>query len=77
MFSKFHQRSLELEHIDIGDYSEEEYEGCITELQLVNDWMGDARALKASLLKEIEERGLRRCWTTPSSCCRVVPENGA
>lgn len=61
MFSKFHQRSLELEHIDIGDYSEEEYEGCITELQLVNDWMGDARALKASLLKEIEERGLRRC----------------
>jgi SAM-dependent methyltransferase len=54
MFDSFHQRSSELEHLDKGDYTPEEYEGCITELQLVNRWLGDARALRNSLLQEIE-----------------------
>jgi SAM-dependent methyltransferase len=54
MFDRFHQRSLELEHLDKGDYTPEEYEGCIIELQRVNRWMGDARALRHSLLQEIE-----------------------
>src|SRR6185436_7564455 len=53
MFSKFRQRSLELEHLDKGDYTPEEYEGCIVELQRVNRWLGDARALKLSLLRKI------------------------
>src|SRR6266576_5944980 len=59
MFSQFRQRSLELEHLDKGDYTAEEYEGCIVELQRVNEWLGDAKALRGSLLKEIERRGLR------------------
>jgi ubiquinone/menaquinone biosynthesis C-methylase UbiE len=59
MFDEFRQRSLELEHLDIGDYTAEEYEGCIVELQRVNRWLGDASALRNSLLREIEKLDLR------------------
>ena len=59
MFEKFRQRSYELENIDKGTYTSAEYEGCIVELQLVNEWLGDAKALRGSLLKEIERQGLR------------------
>ena len=59
MFQKFKQRSHRLEYIDTGDYTEEEYEGCIGELQFVNRWMGDAHTLKATLLREIEAQGLK------------------
>ena len=55
---RFRKRSYELEHLDKGDYTPEEYEGCIVELQLVNHWLGDARALRHSLLNEIEAQGL-------------------
>src|SRR5262245_51446420 len=41
MFEKFKQRSSQLEDIDTGNYTAEEYEDCISELQLVNRWMGD------------------------------------
>jgi len=58
MFNQFRQRSLELEHLDKGDYTAEEYEGCIVELQRVNRWLGDARALRDSLLAEIEQLSL-------------------
>lgn len=58
MLDQFRQRSLELEHIDKGDYTAEEYEGCMVELQRVNRWLGDATALRDSLLKEIEETRL-------------------
>ena len=54
MLERFQQRSYELEHLDKGDYTSEEYEGCIVELQRVNRWLGDTRALRNSLLKEIE-----------------------
>ncbi len=54
MFDRFRQRSYELEHLDKGDYTPEEYEGCIVELQRVNQWLGDAKALRSSLLNEIE-----------------------
>jgi len=54
MFNKFRRRSSQLEHLDIGDYTPEEYEGCIVELQRVNRWLGDARALRTTLLREIE-----------------------
>jgi len=60
MFNRFRQRSYQLEHLDKGDYTPEEYEGCITELQRVNEWLGDASALKHSLLAYIERRGLRK-----------------
>jgi ubiquinone/menaquinone biosynthesis C-methylase UbiE len=59
MFNRFRERSLELEHLDKGDYSSEEYEGCIVELQKVNRWLGDAQALKDSLLEEIERLDLQ------------------
>src|SRR6266513_3034764 len=39
MFERFRQRSYELEHLDKGDYTPEEYEGCIVELQRVTaEW---------------------------------------
>ncbi len=59
MLDKFRHRSYELEHLDKGDYSPEEYEGCIVELQRVNEWLGDARALRNTLFKEIEENALQ------------------
>lgn len=59
MFDQFRQRSLELEHLDKGDYTAEEYEGCIVELQRVNRWLGDASALRDSLLTEIEKVNLQ------------------
>jgi ubiquinone/menaquinone biosynthesis C-methylase UbiE len=59
MFSRFGKRSLELEHLDKGDYTPEEYEGCIVELQRVNRWLGDASALKHSLLTAVDELDLR------------------
>ena len=59
MFRKFKQRSHRLEHIDTGNYTAEEYESCIGELQFVNRWMGDAHSLKVTLLREIEAQGLK------------------
>jgi SAM-dependent methyltransferase len=59
-FPAFRHRSYELEHLDKGDYTPEEYEGCIIELQRVNEYLGDARALRRSLLREIERAGLRQ-----------------
>ena len=60
MFARFSERSNDLEHLDIGDYTPEEYEGCIVELQRVNQWLGDARALRLSLLADIEQADLRQ-----------------
>src|SRR5947207_3107175 len=59
MFDRFRHRSYELEHLDKGDYTPEEYEGCIVELQRVNEWLGDASALRDSVLKDIERAELR------------------
>jgi ubiquinone/menaquinone biosynthesis C-methylase UbiE len=59
MFERFRQRSLELEHLDKGDYTAQEHEGCIVELQRVNRWLGDATALRSSLLIEIEKLNLQ------------------
>jgi ubiquinone/menaquinone biosynthesis C-methylase UbiE len=59
MLRRFRHRSYQLEHIDIGDYTPEEYEGAIIELQRVNKWLGDARALEHSLLADVKQAGLR------------------
>ena len=58
MFDKFKRRSYKLEDIDTGNYTPEEYENCIGELQFVNRWMGDAHSLKATLFPEIEAQRL-------------------
>jgi ubiquinone/menaquinone biosynthesis C-methylase UbiE len=54
----FDQRSDELELIDTGDYTAEEYEGFLREIRRVNRFLGDARALKKTLLREIEKENL-------------------
>jgi SAM-dependent methyltransferase len=58
MFHRFRHRSYELEHLDKGDYTPEEYEGCLVELRRINRFLGDTRALRRSLLAEIERAGL-------------------
>ncbi|HEX8162172.1 MAG TPA: methyltransferase domain-containing protein [Pyrinomonadaceae bacterium] len=55
----FPARSYELEHLDKGDYTPEEYEGCLVELRRINEWLGDASALRRSLLPEIARAGLK------------------
>jgi ubiquinone/menaquinone biosynthesis C-methylase UbiE len=55
--AQFGQRSYEPEHIDKGDYTPEEYEGCLAELRRVNRWLGDVSALKRSVLPDIERGG--------------------
>ena len=57
MFERFRQRSYELEHLDKGDYTPEEYEGCLAELRRVNRWLGDSRALRRSVLPDIGRDG--------------------
>src|SRR5215210_2700391 len=57
--SLFSSRSLELEHLDKGDYTAEEYEGCLIELRRVNRWLGDAWALRRSVIPSVERDGLR------------------
>jgi ubiquinone/menaquinone biosynthesis C-methylase UbiE len=59
MLEKFKHRSYELEHIDTGNYTSAEYEGCIVELQRVNRWMGDAHVLRDTLLRDVSSQGLR------------------
>jgi ubiquinone/menaquinone biosynthesis C-methylase UbiE len=59
MLDKFKRRSHRLEHIDTGNYTPEEYEDCIGELQLVNRWMGDAHSLKVTLLRDVEAQKLK------------------
>jgi ubiquinone/menaquinone biosynthesis C-methylase UbiE len=59
MFESFAQRSLELEHLDKGDYTPEEYEGCLVELRRINRFLGDTWALRRSLLREIERADLK------------------
>ncbi len=59
MFSRFRQRSDELEHLDKGDYTTDEYEECLVELRRINRLLGDARALRRSLLPEVGRRKLR------------------
>ena len=58
MFNNFRKRSSELEHLDKGDYTAEEYEGCLVELRRINRVLGDASALRRSLLAEIEREDL-------------------
>jgi SAM-dependent methyltransferase len=60
MFGKFRQRSYELENLDRGTYSAEEYEGCIAELQFVNEWFGDKWTLKRTLLRDVKKSGLKK-----------------
>lgn len=52
----FQKRSTKLELIDTGDYTAQEYEGCLRELRRVNHYLGDTWALRKTLLREIENK---------------------
>jgi len=52
MFERFAQRSHELEHLDTGDYTAEEYAKWLDEMKLINRWLGDAKALRLALEQE-------------------------
>lgn len=54
MFDRFRHRSDELEHLDKGDYTPEEYEGCLVELRRINRYLGDTSALTRSLFPDIK-----------------------
>ncbi|MFL6230921.1 MAG: methyltransferase domain-containing protein [Pyrinomonadaceae bacterium] len=55
----FATRSYELEHLDKGDYTPAEYEGCLVELRRINEWLGDASALHRSLFPTVARDGLK------------------
>ncbi len=54
MFSDFTKRSYQLERIDTGDYTAEEYDQFLEDIRLVNRFAGDNWALRSSLFREIE-----------------------
>jgi ubiquinone/menaquinone biosynthesis C-methylase UbiE len=55
----FEKRSYDLEHLDKGDYTEDEYEDCLNELSWINHYLGDTRALRKSLWSDINNRDLK------------------
>ena len=55
----FTTRSLKPERIDTGDYTPEEYAVFLREIAFINRYLGDNRALKKTLLKEIDLCDLR------------------
>ena len=55
----FKTRSHKLERIDTGDYTPEEYERFLREIRFINRFVGDVRALRKTLLSEIEKADLQ------------------
>ncbi|MCD9187071.1 MAG: methyltransferase domain-containing protein [Pyrinomonadaceae bacterium] len=55
----FQTRSEKLERIDTGDYTTEEYKRFLREISFINRFLGDIRALKKSLFREIEKKNLK------------------
>lgn len=55
----FKTRSLKLERIDTGDYTPEEYERFLRDISFINRVLGDNRALRKTLLREIETANLQ------------------
>lgn len=55
----FQTRSEKLERIDTGDYTTEEYERFLHEIRFINKYLGDIRALKKSLFREVKNKNLK------------------
>src|SRR2546425_1109579 len=70
MLDRFRQRSYELENIDKGTYTPEEYEGSLIELRRVNRFLGDASALRSSLLHQFDDEGAIRILREMSRVAR-------
>lgn len=56
----FETRSLELERIDTGNYTPQEYERFLREIRFINRFAGDSRALRKTLLRDIERENLQQ-----------------
>lgn len=61
-------RSLDPERIDTGDYTPEEYGTFLREIRFINRYLGDARALRKSLLRDIEEKKLSEFSVLDVAC---------
>ena len=57
MFDRFKHRSLELERLDTGDFTCEEYARWQKEMRFIHRLFGEMRALKATLFKDLEASG--------------------
>lgn len=64
----FKTRSTEPERIDTGDHTPEEYETFLREIAFINRYLGDARALRRSLFREIERLDLREFSVLDVAC---------
>ena len=64
----FEKRATELERIDTGDYTPDEYAMFLREIAFINRYLGDGRALKKSLLHEIDECDLREFSVLDVGC---------
>lgn len=60
MFQQFKKRSYKLERLDVGDYTEEEYAKWQWEMKFINRVLGDMRALRLSLRRELRESESRQ-----------------
>ena len=59
MFERFQQRSYELERLDTGDYTPDEYALWQREMPWIHRLFGEERAIKNSLLRDAIELGNR------------------
>ena len=66
--SVFEERSTELERIDTGDYTPEEYATFLREIRFINRYLGDSRALRKSLLSDVKEKNLREFSVLDVAC---------
>ena len=64
----FDVRSNEPERIDTGDYTPEEYKRFLKEIAFINRYLGDARALKQTLLDRIEQDDVREFSVLDVGC---------
>lgn len=64
----FDVRSNEPERIDTGDYTPEEYKRFLKEIAFINRHLGDARALKQTLLEDIERDDVREFSVLDVGC---------
>lgn len=64
----FDIRSNQPERIDTGDYTPEEYETFLREIAFINRHFGDARALKQTLLDDIQRSDLREFSVLDVGC---------
>ena len=64
----FKTRSTRLERIDTGDYKPEEYTRFLREIAFINKYLGDRRALRKTLLREIETQNIREFSVLDVGC---------